>query len=347
MARMVRAEVFDPAEVSVFHCLNRCVRQAFLCGVDRLTGRNFDHRKAWLEERLKFLAGVFGIDVLSFAIMSNHFHVVLRNRPDVVAEWSDDEVARRWLRLCPARKNEDGSPAEPTDAERMSITNCPERLAEIRRRLSDISWLMRMISEPVARRANAEDRTTGRFWQGRFKSVKLLDEAAVLACAAYVDLNPIRAGVAETLEESDFTSAQRRIESRPLSVNSQLRPDDWLAPVELEPVELIAAEAAPGPQLDLSGRRASTKGFLPLSTVEYLLLVEWTGRQLKRGKAHIADHVPSLLARLGIDEEDWLSLARNFGQLFHRVAGSPRSVRQLREQTGRQHRAPAALLGSG
>lgn len=90
MARLARADVFDPAEISANHCINGCVRRCFLCGDDPLTGKNYDHRKAWLEERLATLAGLFGINVLGFAILSNHFHLVLRNRPDVVATWSDD-----------------------------------------------------------------------------------------------------------------------------------------------------------------------------------------------------------------------------------------------------------------
>ena len=338
MARLARADVFDPAEVSVFHCINRCVRQAYLCGEDPHTGRNYEHRKVWLEERLEFLAGQFAIDVLGFAIMSNHFHLVLRNRPDVVATWSDEEVACRWLRLCPVRKTPDGLPAEPTEPELASMINMPERLSEIRRRLSDISWLMRMIAEQIARRANAEDQTAGRFWQGRFKAVKLLDEAAVLACAAYVDLNPIRAGICETLEQSDHTSAQRRIESLPLPANSQTRPDGWLAPVDLQ-----ETRSMPGPLPDRGGRRASGKGFVPMSTVEYLELVEWTGRQFVRGKASIPNHVPPLLSRLGIGAADWLSLARNFGRMFHRVAGAPRSLARPSHRHFRP--GPAKMLG--
>ena len=213
MARQARGELFDPLQVSAWHCINRCVRRCFLCGDDPVSGKNFDHRKRWLETRFQFLAKHFGIDLLGFAILSNHFHLVLRNRPDVVAVWSDEEVARRWLSLCPPRKNEVGEPEAATDEELRSITGVPARLAEIRRRLSDISWFMRMVAEPVARRANVEDETNGRFWQGRFRSIKLCDAAAVLACSVYVDLNPIRAGLAETPKASDFTSAQRRIEA--------------------------------------------------------------------------------------------------------------------------------------
>jgi hypothetical protein len=352
MARLARADIFDPAEVSVLHCINRCVRRCFLCGDDPLTGHNYNHRKAWLEERLAFLAGLFGIDVLGFAILSNHFHLVLRNRPDVVATWSDTEVARRWLRLCPLRKERDGQPAEPTDAELDAIRRVPARLAEIRRRLSDVSWLMRFIAEPIARRANREDQVTGRFWQGRFKAVKLCDEAAILACAVYVDLNPIRAGLALTPESSDFTSIQRRIESlrQPVSTagrNGAPQPDAWLAPVPLR-----EAAAPHGPQPSASAARASDKGFLPLAVEDYLRLVDWTGRQIVRGRGgRIPAELPPILTRVGIADDDWLNLVTGFGRLFHCVAGAPHTLARLaRLRRGGQPQrrflpGHAALLG--
>ena len=96
--------------------------------------------------------------------MSNHLHVVLRNRPDVVAEWSDGEVARRWWMLFPQRREKDGSPASPKESDLGMVTNHPEKLAEVRKRLSNIGWLMRCLAEPIARRANKEDDCSGRFW---------------------------------------------------------------------------------------------------------------------------------------------------------------------------------------
>jgi hypothetical protein len=96
MARIPRKDRIENADVGVSHCINRCVRRAFLCGTDAVSGKCFDHRKQWIQDRLEFLAGVFGVDVMGFAVMSNHMHLVLRNRPDVVREWSDEEVARRW-----------------------------------------------------------------------------------------------------------------------------------------------------------------------------------------------------------------------------------------------------------
>ncbi len=99
MPSYARREIVAEAEVGVYHCVARCVRRAFLCGQDALTGRDFEHRRGWLQRRLEALAGAFAIDVLGFAIMANHLHVVLRTRPDLAARWSDEDIADRWRRL--------------------------------------------------------------------------------------------------------------------------------------------------------------------------------------------------------------------------------------------------------
>ncbi len=316
MARLARADLVDPAEVATYHCVNRCVRRSFLCGDDPYSGQNYDHRKAWLEMRLRFLAGQFGIDVIGFAIMSNHFHLVIRSRPDVVAEWDDTEVARRWLLLCPVRKDDEGRSEEPNEAELDMIRRCPERFTEIRSRLSDISWLMRMMAEQTARRANREDNVTGRFWEGRYKCAKICDERAMLASLAYVDLNPIRAGIAKTPEASDYTSVQRRIESQ----TSGKQRDAWLAPLEID-------ESQTGPVVSRSVSRASDKGCLPISLADYLQLLDWTGRQFVQGKrGTIPSHSEPILTRIGIAPTGWLQVVGQFGRYFHRVAGAWRSV---------------------
>ena len=210
MARISRADVFRPDEIAIVHVMNRTVRRCFLMGNDPLTGKNYDHRKVWMEQELERLAACFGIDLLAFSILSNHFHLILRSRPDVVETWSDRDLAIRWLRLCPVRKDDQGNGLPPSEVEINMIANNAQRLTDIRTRLSDISWWMRLLSQTIAQRANRDDQEVGKFWQARFKAVRLLDEAAILACSAYVDLNPIRAAIAETLETSDYTSVQRR-----------------------------------------------------------------------------------------------------------------------------------------
>jgi len=155
----------------------------WLCGQDPVTGKSYEHRKDWIRDRLEELAASFAVDVCGFSVMSNHFHAVLRTRPDVVDTWSDEEVARRWWRLFPKRRDDEGQPAEPEPHELRMLTADEDALAERRRRLANLSWFMRCLSEPIARRANREDSCRGRFWEGRYRCQKLLDEAAILACS--------------------------------------------------------------------------------------------------------------------------------------------------------------------
>ena len=327
MARSKRSDVFDPTEVGIYHCTNRCVRRCFLCGVDPLTRKNYEHRRAWIQDRLEFLAAYFGIDVLGFSILGNHFHVMLRNRPDVVESWSDEEVARRWLMLCPVRKNDDGTPAEPNASELAAITNDPDQLKELRSRLSHVSWFMKMVAERIAKRANAEDQITGHFWQGRFGMRRICDDAALLACLIYTDLNLIRAGIAETPEDSQFTSAKLRIDS--LSGNTP--PCGWLAPLEIDESQ------PPGPMPSHLPTRCSDKGVLPISVPDYLALLDHSGRQMARGKSggRIPADAEPILVRLGIDPSHWMQLVSEFESLFYRFVGSRDTLNRIAREKGR------------
>ncbi|MEQ1829040.1 MAG: hypothetical protein ABL921_23965 [Pirellula sp.] len=161
MARQNRRDIFDDSEVGIYHAVNRTVRRAWLCGDDPVSGKSFHHRRKWIEDKLKELAASFALDCLSYAIMVNHVHILIRNRPDVVATWSDEEVAKRWWNLFPARKNADKSPCTPTESE---LKTYMARSSIYRMRLSDVSWFMRALAEPIARMSNAEDRCSGRFW---------------------------------------------------------------------------------------------------------------------------------------------------------------------------------------
>ncbi|MFN7769572.1 MAG: transposase [Planctomycetaceae bacterium] len=212
MSRLPRQFVFDPLEVGVYHCINRCVRRSMLCGWDPLTQRSYEHRQVWLQERLIFLASVMAIDLEGFCTMGNHLHLIVRNRPDVAGKWSAEEIARKWLQLCPPYKPGTREVAEtPSQADLDAILNNPARVEQLRLRLSNPSWLMRFVTEKLARVANREERTTGRFWEGRFKMQRLLDEWAVAACLVYVDLNPIRAGITNMLSHSEHTAVFERL----------------------------------------------------------------------------------------------------------------------------------------
>ena len=171
---------------------------------------------------------------------------------------------------------------------------------------------MRCLAEEIARQANQEDGVTGRFFQGRFKSQQLLDETAVLACAIYVDLNPIRAALAATPETSEFTSAYVRIQARQRRQRQRLArqghservrdlEDHWLSPVELARSERNLPS--------ISERRASDRGFLPLTEDQYLELLDWTGRQVRSDKrGSIPSDLAPILERLQVSTNCWVDL---------------------------------------
>ena len=352
MPRFNRGDKIDPLEIQIVHVLSRTTRACWLFGDDPLTGKNYDHRKRWIEDLIKRFAAHFAIDVLAYSVLSNHHHQLLRSRPDIVETWSDSEVARRWLMICPKRKDKHGNAKPPTKKELDTIRNCPATLKEYRKRLSDISWWTRLLNQRVAQRANREDDAKGRFFEDRFKGIPVIDEEAVLACAVYVDLNWIRACMAETLELSDFTSAQCRIEALKAETEAsssnqsvdrpaESRPAE-LADAFLAPVDLCEAAAPPGPQPagpQPAGRaaRCSDKGFLAMSCPEYLELLDWSARQVAEGKpGRTPGHLPPILLRLGLAPTVWLELVCNFDDLFSTIAGLPEHIDQeCGRQTGR------------
>jgi REP element-mobilizing transposase RayT len=200
-----RAHLVDTDNGGFYHCISRCVRRGWLCGEDIVSGQSYEHRRAWVEARILLLAEIFAVEVFGYAVMSNHYHLVVEVAPQRVATWSDEDVVKRWLRLSATDSN------EPENTRVTSIMLDHERVARIRERLGSLSWFMRYLNEPIARQANREDGCTGRFWEGRFKSIALLDDAAVVACMAYVDMNPIRAKIAKHIEAAQYTSVQRRL----------------------------------------------------------------------------------------------------------------------------------------
>jgi len=332
-----RKTIVDSLEVGVYHCISRCVRRAFLCGVDDYTGRNYEHRRGWIAERLKLLSGLFAVDVFAYAVMSNHLHVVIRNRPDRAEGWTEEEVARRWSALFPGSNVRGGADAADA-ADAGWVATCRERLG-------DISWFMRCLNEPIARRSNREDKCTGRFWEGRFKCQRLLDEGAILACMAYVDLNPVRAKLAETLEESEFTSVYDRMMAG--RARQRLDKAEKLVGPTLAQKRMIDKEEEQSGRadwlLDLDGPESPLAG---LGLEYYLSLVEWTGCQIRDDKPGcLPAEIKPVLERFALDTGQWVKNVEGYGSLFYRVAGQlERMLEQAREKGQRWFRGRS---GSG
>ena len=199
-----------------YHLVSRCVRRSFLCG--KIGRRDFSHRRRWLQERIVHLARYFALEVHAYAIMSNHFHLVVYYDPTASAEWTDEEVVDRWLGVCPPRQKNGDIDSLRWVLRRQELLSDSKKLNQLRTSLGSQSTFMQLLKQPIARRANKEDGCEGHFFEQRFYSAALLNEDAILAAMAYVDLNPIRAKIAETLETSDFASIALRLRTEELGL---------------------------------------------------------------------------------------------------------------------------------
>ncbi len=310
---MARSRQIDLSITPFYHCVNRCVRRAFLCGKDKQSGKSYEHRRGWIADRLKSLSESFAIDIAAYAVMSNHYHVVLCVDKAEADSWSRQEVHRRWRQHFATTPVIVGRYLKGENLSKPEMDVVDDIIETWRERLYDISWFMRLLNESIAREANKEDEVTGRFWEGRFKSQALLDEQALVACMAYVDLNPIRADMAKTPEESDYTSIQERINK---ALNKQ--------PCLLLPFQDTAKD----------DKKASA---IPFECNEYIALVDWSGRAvLENKRGSIPDNIPPILSRLGIDKKDWLRHIQYFESHFPTVAGSMDKLKRLAEQTSRR-----------
>lgn len=308
-----RRELIRPEITPYYHVVSRCVRRQFLCGNDPLTGKDFSYRREWIQNRLHQLAGIFAINICAYAVMSNHFHGVLQIDQSRAQEWPPEEVARRWVELFPG-------PDWLVSAAKRTYWTSEERAAlalrvtKYRQRLSSLSWFMRCLNEQIARRANKEDDVTGHFWQGRFKSQALLDSAALLSAMAYVELNPVRAGLVDCPEECQYSSARLRAESACCSIPYELRAQ--------RKQSLVPFIGECSPEFEPSS-------VIPAELNEYLSFLDWSGRLVKtQGTSRIPGSLPAILDRLGLSEAGYASYIREGGRPFY-VLGHPSRLFEL------------------
>lgn len=282
-----------------YHCISRCVRQSYLCGKDTRTGINYEHRRKWIQDRLHKLSKAFAIDLCAYAVMHNHIHIVLHIAKGRADRWTMDEVLLRWRMFykCPPvvqrylNNFENVTPEELTELKSLSVV--------YRERLQSISWFMRLLNEYIARRANKEDECKGYFWERRFKSQAILDEKALASVMAYVDLNPIRAKIATTLNNSHHTSIQYRLNAK-------------------------RSNKVPKFLMPFSDNTEVNKLSLPFAFSEYLNLLNETLSTQKSKTYQKAPQIPSrLLSKLGMTKENWQLVTTNFETLFTGPVGCP------------------------
>jgi len=337
---IARKHLVDEALPSCFHCISRCVRRAYLCGDAA------EHRRDWVRDRIRAAAASFAVDVLAYAVMNNHLHIVVSTEPSRVTAWTAREVAERWAVAHP-RTGADGAPVPWSDPAIAAKANDGAWVAKARLRLRSLSWFMKSIKEGLARRANRDDGCTGHFWEGRFRSVPLLDQAAVIACMAYVDLNPIRAASADRPENSHFTSVQDRIIAReayqrdrvvraasmpptpvqPAASEATLVPSLY-AEAEARGADISETEAEAGPESGLwiapiAAATISLGNTAVISLDDYLTLVDETGRCVRGGKrGAIPQRLAPILERLNLDLAAWMELMHHAGSFHGSAFGS-------------------------
>lgn len=326
---VARRRQIDESITPWYHCISRCVRGS------RLMGDEFSHRQQWLEERLEFLTGIMGIECLGFGIMDNHLHLLLRLDSTLVNSWSAREVAERWARLYPPPELKGNCPQA---AEAWLVEHAADEswVGTRRELLGSISCFNKCLKEPLARLANKEDGVTGAFWDGRFRSIAVLDEESLLATAAYIDLNPVAAGKAETPEDSPHTSFHARMEHcRNLGELEQLQ--DGLS-TETSQTEMEQQHWL----LPIEDRREQGEGVLGMLSGFtfscYARLLDWTSRLVREGKAHVDAGMASIFERLRISADQWqssirllLSEKRRMGHYF----GGRSRLREVAERLGK------------
>jgi REP element-mobilizing transposase RayT len=361
MARKARKHTIDPSVIQVVHVWNRCIRRLALCGLDPVTGVDHEYRRGWSRERLRYLAQIYAIEILTYAVLHNHTHIVVRSRPDIARQWTPQMVAQRWLMLTPT-KDAAGNIIEPSAKQVQAITDDPELVEKLRLQLSDISWLMRSYSQHIAFRANREDRELGHFWQDRYKAFVLVDQAAILRCMMYVDLNLIRAGLANSIQDSDYTGAKDRLDDLRIHVatndenqitlqfssNSSTAAwerlehqcSGWLSPIEIDAQLSEAARETEGSlACEPSQRptRVSQRGAVRIPLTKYLLLLDLIGRQQRAGgSGFIPNEVVPILEQLNIELMGFGESIWYFGRRFKMSACKQSNGKQSNESLARQ-----------
>ncbi len=293
-----RKELISLDDTPYYHITSRCVRRAFLCGVDHYSGQSYEHRRQWVVDRIRLLSSLFAIDICAYAVMSNHYHLALKLCPEQLLDLDDEQIIERWSALFKGpmliQQYRDGKTLSAPE-----MATVKEIVNVWRAKLASISWFMRCLNQPIARQANLEDECTGKFWESRFHSQALKTEEALLSCMAYVDLNPIRADMAGSLETSDHTSIQERIHPGfclNQAIESQTQTDDLLDfKTELKPLLSFEGSATNNHQTGI-----------PYTFQDYLQLLDWTGRIIREGKRGVIKaEVPPILERLPVSPEQW------------------------------------------
>lgn len=297
-----RKKLINCADTTIYHCITRCVRRARLCGKDPLTHKDYEYRRHWVEQRLHQLQTVFSLEVLAYAVMPNHTHLLLHIDVKTAEQYPDIEVIRRWHKLFRGTLLTHKFISANHDLSDIEKESVRATVAVWRQRLTSVSWFMKALNEYIAKKANKEDDCTGHFWEGRFKSQAILDETALLACMLYIDLNPVRAGLASTPESSEFTSLKYRLKNNQAKCTNN--------------IDKIFNTTGNGDNL------------ISVTFEQYLMLIDETARCVIKGKSAMNADLLPIMERLQVESTQFLNASNSFESSFSQIAGNVHSMQK-------------------
>jgi REP element-mobilizing transposase RayT len=179
MPRIARMKV--KGEPSVYHVVSRTALDGLVFG---------NVEKEFLLNHIKHLSKVYFAEVLGFCIMGNHFHLLVRMHPGT--DVNDREIQKRFEVYYGRERNQ-----EVRDR---------EKIGELRKKWEDLSEYVKEIKQGFSRFYNKRHNRKGFFWSERFKSVIVDNGDTLINCLAYIDLNPIRAGIVKKPEDYRWSS---------------------------------------------------------------------------------------------------------------------------------------------
>ena len=204
-----------------YHLTSRCVSQSLNQTQQLAPILNQQRWSRWFENRVFQLANIFAIDIYSYAILNEHYHLIVGLNPQITDSWSDLQVAQKWLRIIPEQSVKEKKNSHQK-FRLQAILSAPRLIKKYRKRLGNINWLLRKINEPLIKLINDEYKQESAFFEFRTKSHQLFDETELLMNMVYLDLSKTDKALSNSPEEKRETivdATRKRLADRPLSIN--------------------------------------------------------------------------------------------------------------------------------
>lgn len=319
-----------------YHCISKIARGLWI--LDQY-GNELKRR---IEREISRLSSIFAIGVGGHAILGSHFHLLLQVDVEKAKGWSAIEVLSRWILLCPPKNKK----REVLKGDELQFwvdekSKDQKYVEERRKRLMDLGWFHRFLKQPLSIYVNKLEGCSGTLFQGRFKSIAVMDFQALLNVAIYIDLNPVAAGIVDVPEEAEHTSFRLRFENaiRNSIIPRLLNEFESCSTDSTQSLEVERALWLLSIENRITGETSNGGMFDDLKLIQYMMLVDEAGRIPREGKASISSKAKELLKRLGVEHKKWVKQLQRLsaGKLRgHYLSSSREELRRLAVREGKR-----------